>query len=72
MAFSGKRPGVCPNCGAQCMVKSAALVVDQGLPEVSMRQWVLSVPFALRLPFARKPEAITAALGVICRTIAER
>ena len=54
------------------MVKSAALVVDQGLPEVSMRQWVLSVPFALRLPFAREPEAIAAALGVICRTIAER
>ena len=36
------------------MVKSAALVVDQVLPEVSMRQWVLSVPFALRLPFARE------------------
>ena len=54
------------------MVKSAALVVDQVLPEVSMRQRVLSVSFALRLRFARVPEAIAAALGVICRTIAER
>ena len=47
-------------------------MVDQVLPEVSMRQWVLSVSFALRLRFAREPEAIAAALGVICRTIAER
>ena len=72
VAFSGKRRGVCPNCGAQCMVKSAALVVDQVLPEVSMRERVLSVSFALRLGFACEPEAIAAALGVICRTNAER
>src|SRR5450631_1234393 len=33
-------------CGARRMVESAALLVDEGLPEAPMRQWVLRVPFA--------------------------
>ena len=30
------------------------------VPEVPMRQWVLSVPFELRLLLARDPRALTA------------
>jgi ribosomal protein S27E len=48
VAFSCKRRGFCPSCGARRMVESAALLVDEVLPAVPMRQWVLSVPFALR------------------------
>jgi hypothetical protein len=52
------------------MIESAALLVDEVLPEVPMRQWVLSVPFTLRYLFAREPQAMSAALGVVYRTIA--
>jgi hypothetical protein len=40
------------------------------LPQVPTRQWVLSVPLALRYLFARDPQAMNAALGVVYRTIA--
>ena len=32
MAFSCKRRGCCPSCGARRMVESAALLVDEVLP----------------------------------------
>jgi hypothetical protein len=34
------------------MVESAALLVDDVLPEAPMRQWVLSIPYPLRFLFA--------------------
>jgi hypothetical protein len=40
------------------MVESAALLVDEVLPAVPMRQWVLSVPFALRFLFASNSAAM--------------
>jgi transposase-like zinc-binding protein/putative transposase len=70
VAFSCKRRGFCPSCGARRMAESAALLVDEVLPEVPMRQWVLSVPFPLRFLFASNPAAVSDALGVVYRAIA--
>jgi hypothetical protein len=47
------------------MVESAALLVDEVLPEAPMRQWLLSVPFPLRYLFARDPIAMGEALGIV-------
>jgi ribosomal protein S27E len=44
VAFSCKRRGICPSCGARRMADTAALLVDEVLPEQPLRQWVLSVP----------------------------
>ncbi|WP_244885007.1 transposase zinc-binding domain-containing protein [Glaciecola punicea] len=33
MAFSCKRRGFCPSCGARRMAESAALLVDDVLPQ---------------------------------------
>ena len=55
VAFSCKRRGFCPSCGARRMAESAALLVDEVLPEQPMRQWVLSFPCQLRFLF-----------GVVC------
>jgi len=52
VAFSCKRRGFCPSCGARRMAESAALLVDEVLPEQPIRQWVLSFPFQLRFLFA--------------------
>ena len=52
------------------MADSAALLVDEILPHQPMRQWVLSVPFPLRLLFARQPAVMGKVLGIVYRTIA--
>jgi hypothetical protein len=52
------------------MADSAALLVDEVLPYRPMRQWVLSVPFPLRLLFASNPKAMSKVLGIVYRAIA--
>ena len=70
VAFSCKRRGFCPSCGARRMAESAALLVDEVLPHKPMRQWVLSVPYPLRFLFASQPKIMGKALGIVYRTIA--
>ena len=41
VAFSCKRRGFCPSCGARRMVQTAAHLVDRAVPLVPVRQWVL-------------------------------
>jgi len=69
VAFSCKRRGFCPSCGARRMVETAALLVDEVLPRQPLRQWVLSVPFPLRFLFATEPAAVTAVLGIVYRAM---
>ena len=69
VAFSCKRRGFCPSCGARRMAESAALLVDDVFPARPVRQWVLSVPWQLRFLFAHDPAVMGAALGVVNRCI---
>lgn len=64
VAFSGKKRGFCPSCGARRMAERAALLVDEVFPEQPVRQWVLSVPFPLRFLFACRPEVMGRVLGI--------
>ena len=57
VAFSCKRRGFCPTCGARRMVESAAHLVDHVFPEVAVRQRRLSRHGGLR---ARSQEALPA------------
>jgi hypothetical protein len=52
LAFSCKRRGFCPLCGAKRMSETAAYLVDHVIPSVPVRQWVLSLPIALRVLLA--------------------
>ena len=52
------------------MAEGAALLVDEVLPHEPMRQWVLSVPFALRYLFATDPAVTGQVLGIVTRAIA--
>jgi hypothetical protein len=70
VAFSCKRRGFCPSCGARRMAESAALLVDDVLPHESIRQWVLCFPFQLRFLFASYPQIIGKVLGIVYRTLA--
>ncbi|MBT5155916.1 MAG: hypothetical protein HOM44_17655 [Gammaproteobacteria bacterium] len=49
VAFSCKKRGYCPYCGARRMVETSAHLADNVLPNVPVRQWLLSFPWPLRL-----------------------
>ncbi len=70
VAFSCKRRGFCPSCGARRMAESAALLVDEVFPHQPVRQWVLSFPFQLRFLFASRPLITGQVLGIVYRVIA--
>lgn len=82
VAFSCKRRGFCPSCGARRMVGSAALLVDEVFPQQpvpkalaalagqALRQWVLSFPYPLRFLFASRPNVMGRVLGIVYRCIA--
>ena len=65
VAFSCKRRGFCPSCGARSIAQSAAYLVDQVIPRVPVRQWVLSFPIPLRVLFAAHAELLTPVLRII-------
>ena len=52
------------------MTEGAALLIDEVLPRQPLRQWVLSVPFALRYLFATDPAVMGQVLGIVYRAIA--
>jgi len=69
VAFSCKRRGFCPSCGARRMAQTAAHLVDHVIPHVPVRQWVLSLPIPLRLLLAAQPKLVTPVLQVVHRVI---
>ena len=46
--FSCKRRGFCPSCAGRRMAQMAAHLVEQVLPWVPTRQWVVSVPIPFK------------------------
>ena len=73
LAFSCKRRGFCPSCGARRMSQTAAHLVDHVIPHVPVRQWVrvwqLRLPIPLRLLLAAQPKLVTPVLQVVHRVI---
>jgi hypothetical protein len=48
IAFSCKMRGVCPSCNTKSMVFNAAHLIENVLPIVPFRQWVISFPLRIR------------------------
>jgi len=67
VAFSCKRRGFCPACGARRMAETAAHLVEHVIPQVPVRQWVVSFPIPLRHLFATQPHLLSPVLQVIHR-----
>jgi hypothetical protein len=51
------------------MADTAAHLVDRVIPEVPMRQWVLSLPIPLRYRVAYDRKLCSEVLGVFLRTV---
>ncbi len=62
VAFSCKGRGFCPSCGGRRMAERAAHLIDHVLPDVPVRQWVLTVPHRLRYLLAWRHD--------LCRRVA--
>jgi len=69
VAFSCKKRGFCPSCGGRRMSEGAAHLVDNVIPEVPIRQWVLSFPYHLRYLFAYQKKALHHSLQIMLRVI---
>ena len=52
VAFSCKGRGFCPSCCGRRMADTALHLADEVLPEVPIRQWVLSFPYRVRFLLA--------------------
>jgi hypothetical protein len=70
VAFSCKRRGFCPSCGARRMVESAALLLDEVLPPMPLRQWVLTMPIPLRFLCAADTRALNEVLACVQHCLA--
>ena len=67
--FSCKRRGFCPSCGGRRMADTAAHLVDRVFPEVPVRQWVLSLPFALRYHLAYNASLVSDVLNIFVQVV---
>ena len=67
--FSCKGRGFCPCCGGRRMAERAAHLVDEVFPRAPVRQWVLSLPYALRYRLAYDHELCRAVLKVYVRAL---
>ena len=69
VGLSCKRRGFCPSCIGRRMSDTAAHLVDRVLPHVPTRQWVLTVPHALRFRLAFDPALTGRVLGHFVRAV---
>ena len=67
--FSCKGRGFCPSCGGRRMAAFAARMVEQVLPCVPVRQWVLTLPWDLRLLLAHRHDLARGVLRIAFRVI---
>src|SRR5947209_15671183 len=71
LPFSCKRRGFCPSCAARRMAQTAAHLVEQVIPWVPTRQWVVSVPVPLRYWTASSQDLTAKVHTIIRSTIAQ-
>jgi hypothetical protein len=51
------------------MAETSAHLTDHVLPEIPIRQWALSFPWALRLLYSTRAETLSRTLGIVNRAL---
>ena len=69
VAFSCGGRGVCPSCSSRRMAATAAHMADKVLPAVGVRQWVVSVPYAIRRLLAADASVLSAVLRIFLKVV---
>lgn len=70
LAFSCKKRGFCPSCLGRKQALTTEFVMEELLPHVPIRQYVLSFPFAVRFLLAARPAVLSDVLTIVNRAIA--
>jgi hypothetical protein len=71
LAFSCKRRGICPACNTRAMCETAANLVENLIPRVPMRQFVMSFPMRIR-HYLQTHEILQAVLKIVVDEIRKR
>jgi hypothetical protein len=69
VAFSCHGRSICPSCCGRRMANTAAHLVDRILPDVPVRQYVLTLPYELRKLAAFKAEVLTALARIFVESV---
>ena len=69
VALSCKRRGFCPSCCGRRMSDVASHLVDAVLPKVAIRQWVCTLPWALRYRVGYHRELCAAVFGAFVQEL---
>ena len=69
LPFSCKGRGFCPSCGHRRMLDSQAHITDAILPDLPIRQFVFTFPFALRYRMAFDPALCADVRRVVMRAL---
>ena len=69
VAFSCKGRGFCPSCGGRRMAEIAAHLTDHVLPDVPVRQWVVTFPWRIRFLLSRDPDLLRAVRSIALRAL---
>jgi hypothetical protein len=67
--FSCKSRTICPSCTGRRTADTAKHLLEEVVPHVPIRQWVLSMPYVFRFLLATRPEFLRKALAIFHRTI---
>jgi hypothetical protein len=70
VAFSCKARAVCPSCLGRRMCEGAFNLTEHVLPEVPLRQFVITMPFPLRFPLAFDGKLLGQAVRIFTDTVA--
>jgi hypothetical protein len=69
VAFSCGSRSICPSCTGRRMANSAAFLVDRVVPDVPVRQYVLTLPYELRKLVAFKADVLTAVARIFVESV---
>ena len=70
VGWSCKGRGFCPSCGGRRMNAGGLSLVDHVLPDVPLRQFVVTVPFPLRFPLAFDGKLLGQVVRIFIDTVA--
>jgi hypothetical protein len=69
VAFSCKGRTICPSCTGRRTADMAKHLLEEVIPNIPVRQFVLSMPYTYRFLLATRPEFLRKALAIFHRTI---
>lgn len=69
LPWSCKKRGFCPSCAGRRMAEAEIHLLQEVLPEENVRQWVISLPIAMRFWVSKNRDLLNKTLTIVQSTI---